>query len=290
MAGLPTIKAVTEQDTLEQLREHVALLQKIVNYALTGNLSTENMLEISGWQVGDGKLISENGLVGLSSEDTGADDVRIWAGNTVKEQAAFRVYESGKMTATGADISGTIHMTDGEITWGPIGVPDYSLIPGQKPPADADNTASALPSSLGINYTRIGSTYIYTGELNADKINAGTISANYIFGGTMSGDYVSGGTITGVTITGGTISSNSTINVTTDCTVGDNLYVGSKVHFSKTSFSNGLYWDSGCSIDRDPASKNLFISNTVAGVNKGIAFTGDVVFSGSVSGVTAVFG
>ena len=63
--------------------------------------------------------------------------------------------------------------------------------------------------------TKITSEGIYTGNISADQITAGTISADRISGGTLSGDYIRGGTISGVKI-----------NITDDCIVGNNLWIG----------------------------------------------------------------
>lgn len=78
-----------------------------------------------------------------------------------------------------------------------------------------------IPSSAS-DVGAISSTYIDSNGVWTGKINANTITS-----GTITGRTISGGTITGATITGGTISSNSTINVTTDATIGNNLYLGS---------------------------------------------------------------
>lgn len=43
--------------------------------------------------------------------------------------------------------------------------------------------------------------------------------------GTISGSSITGGTITGTSISGGSISSNTTININTDVTVGNNIYM-----------------------------------------------------------------
>lgn len=51
---------------------------------------------------------------------------------------------------------------------------------------------------------------------------SGTITASTIFGTSISG-----GTITGASITGGSITSDTTINVTTDLKVGNNIHLGS---------------------------------------------------------------
>lgn len=52
---------------------------------------------------------------------------------------------------------------------------DYSKMIGA-PPANADNTSEQLPNTLGINFTKIGVNYIYTGTLNANQINVGTLT------------------------------------------------------------------------------------------------------------------
>ena len=62
-----------------------------------------------------------------------------------------------------------------------------------------------------------------TGAINATSGSfKGTISAS-----TITGSTINGGTITGASITGGTISSGTTINVNTNLTVGNNIYIGS---------------------------------------------------------------
>lgn len=66
---------------------------------------------------------------------------------------------------------------------GPV---QYTNVSGG-PPANADNTGLNLPASLGINFTVIGQSYIYTGTLSANQINAGTLNANFINGGTLNG-------------------------------------------------------------------------------------------------------
>lgn len=237
MATIPSLPGLAADATIEQVIEHVSLMQKTMNYVMSCINST-NITEVGGWVANDTDLMSEDAAVGFSSKETGTDDLRIWAGSAALNTAPFRVYKSGLMVATNAQISG------GSISWGDVDAPlysdilgvkppanadntdtivtaggsnftkvagayvysgpaDYTQITGVKPPSNADNTNTVLPASLGINYTKIGTTYIYTGVLNANQINAGTLNANYI----------NGGTITSVGI-----------NVTQDITVGNNIY------------------------------------------------------------------
>lgn len=215
--GLPDSNA-----TNDELIDHIAMLQKTIEYYFSGGIDSTNMREIGGWGIGADILASKANTVGLSTRVTAGDDIRMWAGSTDMNTAAFRVYESGKVVLNNAQITG------GTITWGAANAPlysdilgtkppanadntdatiivngsnftkvagayvysgpaDYNQITGTKPPSNADNTSGALPTSLGINYTKVGASYVYTGTLNANQINAGTINANYINGGTISG-------------------------------------------------------------------------------------------------------
>lgn len=54
------------------------------------------------------------------------------------------------------------------------------------------------------------------------------ITANGVYTGIVQANQIQAGTIYGLTISGGSITSNSTINVTTDVYVGNNIYLGYK--------------------------------------------------------------
>lgn len=70
-------------------------------------LQSTNIQEVGGWLVGQTFLRSKDGDVGMSTEDTGDDDIRFWAGNPVKEVAPFRIPKSGKGVLTGIKIQST---------------------------------------------------------------------------------------------------------------------------------------------------------------------------------------
>ena len=65
----------------------------------------------------DGKIAIECKKVGMTSEGSSADTVRIWAGadNENKSSAPFRVQQNGKVFATDGEFRGTINMDDGYI-------------------------------------------------------------------------------------------------------------------------------------------------------------------------------
>ena len=103
IVSLPTVQSGV---TLEELAELVARLIKEVDY-LQGTIDSKNVREIGGYKVSLTSLEAKNGVVGLSSERTGGDDLRIWAGDSVREVAAFRVYESGRLVASDVLITTT---------------------------------------------------------------------------------------------------------------------------------------------------------------------------------------
>lgn len=118
-AQIPTINV--ESASLEQLRVYVAQLQdamikmqRDLTYLL-GNLDYENMFAVGGWRVHPDRLQSKDGDVGMSTEDTGADDIRFWAGDVITGEPAFYVTKSGKLYAGNGEFVGTITATGGLI-------------------------------------------------------------------------------------------------------------------------------------------------------------------------------
>lgn len=101
----PTVSR--DMDT-KQLANLVAELIDDISFIMNGNIDSRNTREIGGYTVGLHELMSKSGEVGLSSIETAADDIRIWAGSSIPEAAPFRVYESGRMEATNGYFTGDI--------------------------------------------------------------------------------------------------------------------------------------------------------------------------------------
>ena len=99
---------INSKATLEDFADRISYIEKTIKYHLTGNIATENAREFGGWYIGKETISSKNMLVGLNSEVTGSDDLRIWAGSEGMYDSAFRVYESGKMYATDGFFTGVI--------------------------------------------------------------------------------------------------------------------------------------------------------------------------------------
>jgi len=96
---------------------------EFVNVYVSGNINalTGN---IGGFIIGPNYITDIADSFGLSSEITGGDDVRFWAGSTFnnKENAVFRVYESGDLFIGNTDSSMSYSTTDG------LQVSDFTLI------------------------------------------------------------------------------------------------------------------------------------------------------------------
>lgn len=95
---------LTGKESVSQLIEVVARMQKMLNFVVNGNISSQNVREISGWKVDPDRFSSPDGDVGLSTADDGPDPVRLWAGAAEPTEGPWRVTQSGKMHATGAVI------------------------------------------------------------------------------------------------------------------------------------------------------------------------------------------
>lgn len=204
--GLWEAPKVTNDTDIKGLKNLVQMLINELDFVINGNLSSGNVREIGGYQVGSDYLRSKNGLVGLSSAKLGGslDDVRIWAGSADMANAPFRVYNSGKAVLSNIEITG------GTISWGAVNAPTASdtgaatlndprfsqlAATGAYLGALAQGQVSGLPdrlvnlSSIGdyigalsqgqvtglsTRLTKITSTGVYTGTVGTDQLIAGS--------------------------------------------------------------------------------------------------------------------
>lgn len=86
---------ISSKATLEEFADRISYIEKNLKYYLTGGIATENAREFAGWYIGKETIASRNMLVGLNSEVTDSNDLRIWAGSEGMHDSAFRVYEDG---------------------------------------------------------------------------------------------------------------------------------------------------------------------------------------------------
>lgn len=248
--------------SLDEIQGALSQLKRVLDFYFQGKISSSNIREISGWQVSEDSLTSEDGDVGFSTLDTPVNDLRIWAGSSNRNNAPFRVYENGRvdandlhlhggsltigssfsvtnagiLSATGANISGNITMVGGSISWGNVNSDPLTI--------SASNTANtaALIATQIVSGTYTGGTFI-----DGRNVMSPNIYAGYIYGSTIQG---------------GQILSDTTISVTTDATIGRYLTL------SESSFEAGIRWGISpyASILGDPLTRSILISTT-GGVN-----------------------
>ena len=111
----------TQNASLEELRTYVGQLQNHLTKQqrdlkyLLGTLDYENIFAVGGWRVTPDQLASKDEDVGMSTEDTAADDIRFWAGDVKTGTPLFYVTKSGKMFALDGTFIGTITANAGTI-------------------------------------------------------------------------------------------------------------------------------------------------------------------------------
>lgn len=93
----------------EELADIVARLSKEVDWFANGNISSQNVRNIAGYNVSETELRHKSGIVGMSGFDAANPlAVRFWSGDADKYNAPFRVLQSGALFATDAFITGRI--------------------------------------------------------------------------------------------------------------------------------------------------------------------------------------
>lgn len=103
--GIPNIPEVPPNPTTEQLAQIVAQGFQEIFYQLSGFLNSQNAKEFGGWLVGSTELQSRDKRVGMSTEKTGIDDIRFWAGDLKDGSPKFKVTESGIASMVSAILS-----------------------------------------------------------------------------------------------------------------------------------------------------------------------------------------
>lgn len=258
-----------ENMTHEQLVDHVANLQKTIEYYLGGQIDSTNAREFGGFYIKPTTLSSKSGNVGLSSASSGPSAVRIWAGNADMTNAPFRVYDDGHFVATNATLSGTI---------------DWSLTntdPVASGAASTANSASYKVEQIA-NGTYTGGTFITGTTIYSPTIMTGT-NGKYL---KLSGSQLQ--SVNGATKDGFTL----------DGTTGYLLW------YSAGTQTGGIYKDTSQGYEQLLMSHDYLMLNgvqaismsssqiTIGDVGGNVDIPANVNFLGAVSGAnfTAKFG
>ena len=191
--------------------------------------------DIGNWKIKPGLLESGSGStkVALSTQD-GNNSYAIWAGNDSPTNAPFSVTHQGKLTATGATISGIITVTDGSsVNAGTVG--------GWNTNSNGLSKNNVYISSNGVNGVVNGHSDNWT---LYSKGNFGVTTGGYLYATNAN---VQGTITTGnLTATGGSISNLSASNITANnLTVNSGTFTGS---IKSSSISGGTITGSSINI------------------------------------------
>ncbi|MCR0567784.1 tail fiber domain-containing protein [[Clostridium] innocuum] len=180
-----------------------------------------------------------------------------------------------------------------------------------------------LLSTMTQGTTQIHGSYIQTGTVTANQIAANTITAAKIASGTITATQIAANTITGAkiasktitadkisvtslsaltanlgTVTAGSLTSNTTISVSTNLTVGNNIYLNQNVnttkfiYFNSSNYIRNLYTNSYNYITVNSNYRCALISGSASvyaygnSGSAGISANGDVLLdtnSGAIS-------
>lgn len=184
------------------------------NVAVTGNITSTGGT-IGGFTLGSTKLY--NGKSSLTSSSAGVyigtDGISLGTGST------FKVTSAGALTASNANINGTISATSG--TFDSCTIQNCTI-----------KSSCTVPAST------------ITGTLATSSIP--NLSASKITSGTMSADRISGGTISGVDISAGYISASAEIHAADTLSAGQEVYIANstigKYKIGNYEGDEGSFW------------------------------------------------
>lgn len=178
----------------------------------------------------------------------------------------------GRLLAQGANVQGSIDCSSLKIAGTNI------LDTVNKIQGDYLSNNSVGASKLKVNELYVGSggirldssAVISWGQVNSKPFIPSTASdvgalpvgtyiptvPSYITSTKITGTSIESCTITGNNIIGGTITSGTVINVGTNCTIGDYLYM------NPVNFGGGIVWNNVAEIYIDPVVKKLIVTGT----------------------------
>lgn len=281
--SLPRIPHNADQQTL--INSLNFILEEL-DHLLNGNVDSKNAREIGGWRVGPKQMESKDKDVGMSTDDTGEDPVRFWAGDVVTGTPAFYVTRSGKLFASNGEFVGKITAESGEIGGFTIGVTtltDQAGTFGLSSEVTAGDdvrfyAGGTDPATSPFKVTETGKITAIAGAIGGFKLGAAALTDTAGTFGlssavTIADDvrFYAGGTNPAtapfrVTESGKATASNlditgGNINVTSDVSIGEKLYFDPNSFGSYLVFKDGVVY-----ISFDPAGNGM---NLVAagGVN-----------------------
>ncbi|SHK41986.1 hypothetical protein [Desulforamulus aeronauticus] len=209
----------------------------------------------------------------------------IYLGNSNFELAPFRVNLQGDLTVQNADVHGRIDCEELKIDGTDVkdelnqlasSIEGTTLKTGVGGITKIEGNIVMAPGS-SINWENLPSDVASTGQIPTKPGDIGALPASAL-PSYITSTKITSTTIESPNIVGGKISSNTTINVGTDATIGNNLYLN-------PSNWSGIHWGStGVNIYSDSGAKSLIL-NAPGGV-----YAGGQRIDQPLTGVVAIFG
>lgn len=200
----PQLGGIGPGASYEDLLNYVIRLERKLDFVLQ-TLDSENIFEAGGWRVTPDQLASKDNDVGMSTEDTGGDDTRFWAGDVKTGTPKFKVTKSGILSATDGIFEGTITADSGQIGGFTITSTALTAISGgtiQNKSASGDkvylnDTGFHANDSSGVERLTIGTTPAQGAKALIGRNTSGTAQSVY----TYDSETVDGSSRTGQFIT-----------------------------------------------------------------------------------------
>jgi hypothetical protein len=232
-----------------------------------------------------GNLVGGTIAIGSGNSIFKADTAGIYLGNTAFANAPFRVTPSGTLTVSNLYV-GTTNILD-QLNQLSYSINGATLTTG---------LTSGITTISGNIHMGAGSTISWDQVIPPTASQVGALPSgtyiptvpSYITSTKITGTSIESCTITGNNIIGGTISSGTNINVTTDVTIGDYLYM------NPVNFGGGIKWNNVADIYIDPPTKTLVVAGInvtqIGSYSGNTVIRGNVTFPDSSIGGVAVFG
>ena len=266
---------------------NTAINQSASNIKLEASKTYATKNELTG-KVDTSKVVS---AINVSPESIKIQSSKITLEGIVTANSRFKILADGSMEAVNGKFSGTITASNGKIAgWNIDTMNIYKETESDGYVYRSQVTCStSLSTGVVFGISRIKDNnrewmfYVAPdGRLYATKASiVGSITATSgTFKGTVSastitGSTISGGTIKGASISGGSITSNTTINVSTNLTIGNSIYIGS---YSDRNTQKYIYFNDRFIV----TSRNDILA---IGLNNGDPFKGKVYVNTS-GGIT----
>lgn len=202
--GIISIGRPSDDMSLEDLADLIAKTNKMVEHLVNGRIDSKNVFEVGGWRVTLEQMSSKDGDVGFSTEDTGADDIRIWAGDAKDGVPKFVVTKSGILTAIDGDFAGKITADEGliggfAITSTTLTAVSGGTIQNQASPSNKvylDSTGFHANDASGVERLTIGTTPAEGAKALIGRDASGAEQSIYTYDtettteGTFTGQYI----------------------------------------------------------------------------------------------------